>query len=60
MYIPDSYTRQLDKAVERSEMVYGYDNTPPPYGHENYQQNEIEKLYGKKMDSKRNKTSRRS
>ena len=31
----ESYSRRLDESVCMSEMPYGYENSPPPYWHQN-------------------------
>lgn len=36
-YVEDSYSRKLDNRVAAQEMPYGYDTSPPPYWHENYE-----------------------
>ena len=33
--MPMSYTQQIDRSVNISEMPYGYDTPPPPADHEN-------------------------
>lgn len=32
----ESYSRQLDRRVERQEMPYGYEAPPPPYDTHDY------------------------
>lgn len=32
----DSFSRQLDAMVQREEMPYGYETTPPPAGTNDY------------------------